>query len=198
MPDGDEGQGTEGQGSTSAGAGGQDPPDDSQAGASGGGDQGQQTRTYDEAYVKKLRDEAAANRKAAKDNADKLKKLEDSKLSDDEKLKKELEGFRGLVPTLQGQLREMQVREAAATHGAVYPKVIAPLIPSDLDFNDDAAVKAAFEGLRQEYPTLFRRTRGGNGTGQDQVPGSGDGGAGTGRTPAGGMNEFIRRAAGRQ
>ena len=85
---------------------------------------------------------------------------------------------------------------AAGRAGAIYPDVIDSMVLSRVDevqFNEAREpqnVDALVGAIRKTHPYLFRAPAG-----------SADGGAGggvAGRPNSGGMNEIIRRAAGRQ
>jgi hypothetical protein len=159
----------------------QDPPDN-----------GQEPKTFDAEYVKSLRAEAAANRKAAKDANARIEALENEKLSETEKLKKEAEEGRKLGETATSKLRTVNLRDALTGKGfnGSQAKAVAKLL-SGVEYDDqdeptniDAALKAA----EAEYGDIAKPAGSG---GFDGGP------RGNGDPSSNDMNVLIRRKAGR-
>lgn len=177
------GQGGEGA-EAGAGAGGAAGAGAGEGQGGGSNDKaGEGQQQFDAAYVKQLRDEAAANRKKAKDLETRLKAIEDANLSEADRATKRLKELEEENAALLAQTRRSEVHAAAARAGAAHPEVVARLVGEDVD-----DVAAEVEKLRKQYPVLFR-------TGH----GSADGGTGTGNPPPSkkSMNQFIRTMAGR-
>jgi DNA repair exonuclease SbcCD ATPase subunit len=143
---------------------------------------GDDPKTFDAAYVKQLRDEAAANRKKAKDAETRLQALENEKLSDGEKRDKRLKELETEVEALRRDKRAIDVERAATKAGARHPEVIARMV-------DPAAedLEKAVTEVKKQYPDLFTRPG----------AGSADGGSGGGAPNGQDMNQMLRRAAGR-
>jgi hypothetical protein len=171
-------------GGTGEKSGGDDAPGGQKAGDAGGTG-GATGKTFDEAYVKELRDEAAKHRRDKAAVEAKLKAIEDAKLSEDEKRAKRMQELEAENARLLGETRRAAILAAAATAGAIVPEAVVGLVPADAE-----DVKQAVAAVKREYGDLFRKP----------VAGSADAGAGTGdqgKKPVTDMNTIIRRAAGR-
>lgn len=128
--------------------------------------------------AKKLRAEANSLRK-------RLKAIEDEKLSETERIKRDHETALAERDEARKELRQLRAQDAAAKAGARSARAVAALIPPDA-LDDGRSLRAALETLRKEEPDLFFDRNG-----------SADGGQGR-QAPAGDdMNLVIRRAAGR-
>ena len=92
---------------------------------------------------------------------------------------------------LQDKAGRVGILEAAVKAGSPKPDLVYRLVKDDIDFNDEFEVTNAKELIRQakeDAPELFKASKGkGNGGNQDEGGRSNSGG---------GMNAFIRRAAG--
>lgn len=163
-----------GAGSGGTGSGTADPP-------AGGGTR----QTFTAEDMAAVRAEAAASRvnlKAAKEEVEKLKA---ATLSEEERKTKALADAQAEVGRLTAESRSSSILARAAMAGATVPQAIVGLVPADAQ-DVDAAVLA----LKVQYPSLFTARPGGNADG-------GGGTGGDGNAPKMGMNEIIRRAAGR-
>lgn len=137
---------------------------------------------FDAAYVKSLRDEAAAHRKKLRETETRLKALEDEKLSDTEKRERDLKDAQERATAAEARAHLAEIKAAASAAGAVNPARVAQLIEPG---TEDA--EKAVAALKKSDPYLFNRPG----------AGSADGGAG-GEPPKGrSMNDLIRQAAGR-
>ena len=182
--EGDEGSG----GGGAAGSGGA-KGDGENKGGDGAGEE-----KFDAAYVKTLRQEAAANRKKATDLEAKLKARDDADLTETEKLKKQAAEATEKATQAEERSRQRVARAEVLTE-ATKAKIVDPdaayrLIRDDLEFGDDGEPKnvvALIKQLAKERPYLVQK-----------AAGSADGGAGAGGTAAkSGMNDFIRKSTGR-
>lgn len=133
-----------------------------------------QGKTFDEAYVKQLRDEAAANRKKATDAEKRLKALEDANLTDAQKKDarlKELEALEASIQTKEAtwttRERELLTENAVALAVVgVDPEVAdivadlmkkSPLLVQDEDTGRPTAdsLKTALAQIKKDRPRLF-------------------------------------------
>lgn len=181
MPEGSQDQGNQGQGAGDAAQ---------SAGNAGQGAGGGKTFTQQELDAI-IADRLSRERGKYADYDDlrkaagRLAEMEKSQLSEKERLERELSETKARESALASQVRLHQAQSAAAKAGALYPDLVAAKIPPEA-IGNEKQLDAAIADLKKQYPALFGR--GG---------GSADGGAG-GNTPAGGgMNQFIRLAAGR-
>lgn len=98
-------------------------------------------KTYDEAYVKQLRSEAAENRKARAAAEARLKELDDAKLSETEKLaqaaKEATARATAAEERVKASLGKAAVQVAAVKLQVVDPDVAYTLIQSKLEFDAD-------------------------------------------------------------
>lgn len=184
---------TTNQGGTQAG--GQQGGGQQQGGQSPGGqqEQGGSPKTYDESYVRTLRDEAASNRTALRKVEAELKALKDKELSESERKEariKELEAEMSQVKVVTEQARILSEVLDTGVSGKQAKLIVRLIEPGCAD------VKAAIEALKTEHPQLFATTG-------DSGPGRSD----TGSAMSAGrqqqnmgvdINEAIRRAAGRR
>lgn len=189
---GGSGTGGDGAGSPAAGAdaGGADksggeggaPGGQQKADDGGTGDAGK--KTFDEAYVKELREEAAKHRREKADLEKRLKAIEDANLSEEQKRAKRLEDLEAENVRLKSETRRSAILAEAAAAGAIVPQAVVGLVPADAE-----DLKAAVAALKREYADLFRKPS----------AGSADAGAAAGseKKPVSDMNTIIRRAAGR-
>lgn len=187
-------------------AGRKDQEDQNDAGDDSGDDKAGGKKTFDEDYVKQLREEAAKHRKAKKAESERAQKLEMQVkaiqkalgLEDDEpdsvKLQEQLE-------SLKQQLKEEKLRNkftsAATKLGAdpeltyAYLKHVGDLDDLDVEdakFND--ALEEVIESAIDAHPKLKAEKAAPKKTGDDQS---------SGKDKKGGfsMNDLIRKAAGR-
>jgi len=121
--------------------------------------------------------------KKAKSELDQLKQ---SQMTEAEKLQNQLKTLNEENASLKSRVLTSLAEAAAAKAGALYPDLVAAKIPADA-LDDAKKLEAALAEVKKAYPALFGGKAGG----------SVDGGAGAGKTPQGGMNDFIRRSAGR-
>lgn len=141
---------------------------------------------FDKEYVGKLRAEAAKYRTEHQKTAARLKELEDAQLSDTEKRDKRLAELELENRKLQVESRNSSILALAAAAGATVPQAIVGLVPTDAE-----NLQTTIASLKKQFPDLFRKS----------APG-GTADAGGGRSddsgkPKAGMNEFLRRSAGR-
>ena len=184
--DGDPG---DGGGTGDSGAAEQGSTGDGDGGGEGAGNQ----QSFSADYVKKLRAEAAAQRQRAREIADRLKKLEDEKLSETERQQRRAQELEAENALLLSRVRLSDLTEAALENGANarYASAIARLLPAELNTDDETKVVAAIERLKGTYPDMFRKER--------ADAGNGDAGAGrSSKPPASDMNSILRQAAGRR
>ena len=145
---------------------------------------------------KKLDKENLQLRRERDEFAKKLQVLEDAKLSETERLTKELAALKDQQATWLVEKRERDTRDAvieAASDdkvGARNPRAIYRLIRDDLEFDESGKVRNLDEALKKakaEYPELFGKATG--------AAGSVNGGAG-GRNgaPPTDMNALIRQS----
>jgi hypothetical protein len=140
----------------------------------------------------RARQEAARYRTQLRDVQTNLKKLQDEKLSDSEKLAKQLNETTELNGSLLDQNRTLRV-QLAATKVGINPD-LADAVPSMLDWSsiedgDAKGLEKALKDLVKERPSLAGAVAGGSDAGEgrrDQ------------QQPKGDMNSILRRAAGRE
>jgi hypothetical protein len=177
------------------------------AGTGGGGESSQTEQTandqvsaattpksYDEAYVAKLRDESARHRIAAKDASDKLKVIEDAG-------KSELQKAQEAIAERDKKLTDYEAKERNATLMATYkdvateanarnPATVAKLLMAEgIELGTDGNPKAtaltkALNALKADSPELFSKTG----------PSGSQAGA-NGGAKASDMNAYIRERA---
>lgn len=159
-----------------------------------GGEQESAVQTYDADYVRKLRSESAANRRRAADLEARLKQIEDSQLSESERLQKQLQELQAEKANWQRERRDLSVRQALqaafAAEGARKPDALVRLFADQVDADDNGQIKnqaALLKQARADYPELFVARNGS----ADAAAGARSGGSGLS------MNDLIRRAAGR-
>lgn len=164
------------------------------SGDDGKGGNGSGEEKFDATYVKQLRQEAAANRKKAAEAEAKLKAREDADLSETQKLQKQADEANKKAEEAEQRSRQRVARAEVLTE-ATKAKLVDPdaayrLIRDDIEFGDDGEPKnvaTLIKQLAKDRPYLITRSTG-----------SADGGSGhDSRGAGGGMNENIRRAAGR-
>lgn len=166
------------------------------AGGSGSQTTETETQTFDAAYVKKLREEAAAHRVrekeatlAAKELAARVKELESQGLSESEKQAKRIKELEDEHRNIAWKARSAEIKSQAAALGCKKPDLIARLVDDDVD--DDDLPKAVAK-LKKEHPELFLST-----TGSADGGAGGGSGSGAGGSPGLSMNALIRGASGR-
>jgi hypothetical protein len=94
---------------------------------------GQEPKSYDQAYVQQLRNEAAKHRREAAANAAKLKEIEDANLTEAQKTQQRAEAAEARAAKLE---RDLMRTKIAAKHGL--PDVLADRLMGD----DEAAMEA--------------------------------------------------------
>lgn len=94
-------------------------------------------KVFDEAYVKTLRTEAAANRKKADELEAKLKEREDADLSEAQKLAKRAEDAEAKVTASQGRVARAESKVKAAELNIINPDTAYKLIKDDITFDKD-------------------------------------------------------------
>jgi len=152
--------------------GGQEPAPTTQEPANGGG---KEPQTFDEAYVKEIRAEAARYRTSAKELADRLKEFEDRDKSDLEKLTDTATTAEQRAAKAEARLARIDVCHEVGLD----PKHAGRLQGSTP------------EELKQDAEE-FRKALGG------EARVAFDGGAREKSAPTGGMDAVIRRAGGRR
>ena len=145
-----------------------------------GNEQGQEPRTFDEEYVKKLRAEAAGYRRRVRELEEKVKRYEDEKLSEQERLQKRLVELEQEHAQVLAEMEALRLRHAveraASKLGFRNPEDAYQLADlSGVAINEDGTVEgieAALKALAKERPYLLRQegsggdidaTRGGRG-----------------------------------
>lgn len=123
---------------------------------------------------------------ALKAAAGELEKLKQGQMTEQQKLQAQLDSLTKENTELKSRVQMATAERAATRAGALYPDLVAAKIPAEA-LEDDKKLETAVADIKKQYPALFGRSAGG----------SADGGAGGGRPAGGGMNDFIRRAAGR-
>lgn len=139
----------------------------------------------DAEYVRQLRAENAKHRRDAKALEARVAQFESEKLTEGEKLQKQLGELTAERDRLANEVRQSRAQGALAAAGAIYPELVAAKLPPEA-LDDAKALNAAVADLKRSYPTLFRATAG-----------SADGAAGQSSGTVVDMNAAIRRAAGR-
>lgn len=144
--------------------------------------EGQEPRTFDAAYVVRLRNEAAKYRTEFDAVKQKLDTLESQSLTETQKIQRERDQ---LAKERDDLLKEQHVNKAmaaAARAGARYPDAVAVLVS-----NDTKDYEAAIKEVRRKYPDMFRQSSGA------------DGGAGGDNNNGNlSMNDLIRQRVGRR
>ena len=142
---------------------------------------------------KKLDRENIQLRKERDEMTRKLKEFEDAKLSETERLTKELSELKDQQATWLAERRERDTRDAvieAASDekvGARNPRAIYRLIRDELEFDDSGKVRNLDEAIKKakaEFPELFGKATG--------AAGSVNGGAGGRNAPPMDMNALVR------
>lgn len=118
----------------------------------------QDSKTFDEAYVKELRTEAAKYRKEAQDAKAKITAFEQEKMSEAERLqataKAAQEAAAAARQELQQARAQVAIAQAAATHG-ISPAKLAKLVQVDFDdAGQPVGVEAAVAAVLAEWPEL--------------------------------------------
>jgi hypothetical protein len=142
------------------------PPGNPPADPAPNSDPPAQPKTYDEAYVKQLRDEAASNRKKAADAEKRLKEIDDANLTEAEKLKQRAEAAEAKVTGSQVRVAKAEAEKAAALAKVVNPGVAYKLIRDDITFDKDGEpenIPALIAQLVKDNPYLLGAGDGGGG-----------------------------------
>lgn len=175
-----------GAGSDDAG----DPPDNDDSQAPGGTGSPTDPDLVPREELQKVNREAAKYRRERNDLQNRLKQFEDAEKTEIERLSGENADLKKRLDTAQLRARELRVQVLAAKVG-ISPDArqdASKLLDWDAvgDPDSDTSLEEALQNLLKARPYLKGAARGA------------DGGAGAdGRTPGAGMNEAIRRAAGR-
>lgn len=123
------------------------------------------------------------NLKAA---AGELEKLKQGQMSETQRVQAQLDQLSKENVELKSRAQTARAEAAASRAGALYPDLVAAKLSAEA-FSDDKKLDAALAEVKKAYPALFGARAG-----------SADGGAGAGNKPSGGgMNQWIRRSAGR-
>lgn len=180
-----------------AGAGeGANPPGGNPGGGSTEGGTGnppnpapnpEEGKTFDAAYVSKLRGENAEWRVKSRELEQRIKAFEDEKLTAEQKAKRDLDEATTELTKVKAETRRATLLASAATAGASVPQAILGMIDGDGDPDTEVAK------VKKQFPQLFKPAAPGGGA----DAGAGKGGP-TGKTPGDSMNALLRRAAGRQ
>lgn len=131
------------------------------------GDDGQEpdaSKTFDAEYVKKLRAEAAANRKKASQLEAELKKHQDAQLSEIEKAKKAASETAARLEAAEAALRAERVGrevERAAIKLNLDPELAGRLVSADmLEFDEESGMptntEKVLQGLLKKWPQLAK------------------------------------------
>lgn len=134
---------------------------------------GQAPKTFDEEYVKKLRDEAAGWRTKAQEATSKVQEFEDADKSEKQKLEEKA-------------TQAEQAQAAAERKALVYEVAAAKKVPLEQAHRLQGSTKQELEADADEFLKSLGE--------QDRT--SPDGGTRQ-PVPAGGMDSLIRRSAGR-
>jgi len=175
------GTGSTGQESGSGAPGGQ------QGGSGSGSDQDQMVPASE---LSRTRNEAAKYRNERNELAKRIEELEKGQMSEKEKAEKERDDAMKTASARTQENRELRARLLAGDVGIVAQARLdaARLLDWDSieDPSDDKQVVKALKELTKDRPYLLGTS------------GGADGGAGSGNQPgSGGMNQLIRKAAGR-
>jgi len=106
-------------------------------------------KTFDEAYVKSLREENASHRTRATAAEKRLKELEDAKLSDTEKLQKRAEEAEKSVSAAKTRIARAEVKVAAVDAKIIDPDAAYRLIKDDIEFDADGEPKNVADLLKK-------------------------------------------------
>lgn len=123
-------------------------------------------KTFDESYVKKLRDEAAANRKKAADLQAQIDEAKKAEMSEIERAKADAQQAQETAKSIEAKYRQAQ-RDMAITQEAAkagFP-VAAALKLADVTVSDDGAVSGVEEAIKQlvaDYPGMVAGAGGGS------------------------------------
>lgn len=189
MPEGAQGTGTAeaGQGTSSEEGNQQQQGTQQQESSQDGG------RSDDAAAViARLNREAKQHRERAEAAEARLAEIEQSKLSEQEKVQQALAAEQEKSKTLEQQLRDTltgsMIRDSAIKAKATDPDLVrAAVDKSAVEYDGDGKptnLDALIEAVKKAHPVLFKATQG-----------SGDGGSQGGSAPTSDMNELIRRGA---
>lgn len=137
--------------------------DDGQQIERGSDGQEPDAKTFDAEYVKKLRAEAAANRKKAQQLEGELKKHQDAQLSEIEKAKKAAAETATKLEAAEAALRAERVGrevERAAVKLNLDPELAARLVSVEMLEFDDAGLptntEKVLQGLLKKWPNLVK------------------------------------------
>lgn len=179
-PGGDEEQDSDDQG---------DEEQDSDADSDSDDDEGGKPKTYDESYVKKLRQEAAARRKREHELESELKAIKDKELTDKERAERDAAEAKTAAADAIGKANARIIRaaitEAATAANAVDVATVRELLAGKIEVDDDGepmGVEEAVKALLEEKPFLVK-------SGDDDTGGRAAGsgaGAGNGHAARGG------------
>jgi len=130
----------------------------------GDGQEPDASKTFDAEYVKKLRAEAAANRKKASQLEAELKKHQDAQLSEIEKAKKAAAETAARLEATEAALRAERVGrevERAAVKLNLDPELAGRLVSADmLEFDDETGMptntEKVLQGLLKKWPNLVK------------------------------------------
>ncbi len=119
-------------------------------------------KTFDYAYVKKLREEAKSNRIKAKKLEDEKKKQDDQKLKDDgehekraDKIQKEADEQKTV---LVRRIKLAELKSMAVSMGIIDGKLVELVDLKEVDMDDDfktTNVKDVMEDFKEKHPKLF-------------------------------------------
>ena len=137
--------------------------------------EGQEPKTFDEDYVKRLRAEAASYRKRLRELEEKVKRYEDEKLSEQERLQKRLAELEQEHTQVLADMEALRLRHAveraASKLGFRNPEDAYQLADlSGVQIGEDGAVEgveAALKALAKERPYLLRQQENGQGASID-------------------------------
>ena len=118
----------------------------------------QDSKTFDEAYVKELRSEAAKYRKEAQDAKTKIAAFEQQQMSEAEKLQATAKAAQEAMQAAQAELRKARADAALARVAAkegVDPELLSKLVT--VEYDDAGApvgLEAAAAAVLNKYPQL--------------------------------------------
>lgn len=137
--------------------------------------------------IKTLRSEAKATAKALKEAQALIQQHEDAKLSEQEKVQRELEALRAERDAMAREAHVSKattsIASAATTAGAIRPDAIAKLVDLGAFDGDNAAELVA--QVKSQFPELFAARTG-----------TADAGAGKGTPAKTDLNSLLRQATG--
>ena len=177
----------DGDGGSGSGDGDGESGEDGGAGGTGDGQDGGSTggKTFDEAYVKGLRTEAAKHRTEAKTLREQLDELQKKDLTEKERAERERDEATKRAEAAEQRARRASARAAIAAAAveaqAVDVATVQDLLSGKIEFDDDGEpvdVQSAVEQLLESKPFLRASGTGRSGEGAASGNGASDRGRG--------------------